>query len=101
MVSFESRQYSVPFAYVGQMVEIRGCHASVQILADCQVLARHPRHTAARIVIDERHFDGTATDRVVPPPPLGRMGLRLQQIAAMEPQKRPINLYAALAEVAR
>jgi transposase len=101
MVSFESRQYSVPFAYVGQMVEIRGCHDSVQILADCQILARHARHTDARLVIDERHFDGTATDRVIPPPPLGRMGLRLQQIAAMEPQKRPINLYAALAEVAR
>jgi hypothetical protein len=101
MVSFESRQYSVPFVYVGQMVEIRGCHASVQILADCKILANHPRHTAARVVIDSRHFDGDATDRVLPPPPLGRMGLRLQQIAALEPQRRPINLYAALAEVAR
>jgi transposase len=101
MVSFEARQYSVPFAYVGQMVEIRGCHGCVQILTECQVLARHPRHTEARLVIDNRHFDGTATDRVLPPPPLGRMGLRLQQIAAMEPQKRPINIYAALAEVAR
>lgn len=101
MVSFESRQYSVPFAYVGQMVEIRGCHATVQILADCKILASHPRHTDARLVIDEKHFDGEATDRVLPPPPLGRMGLRLQQIAALEPQRRPINLYAALAEVAR
>lgn len=101
MVSFESRQYSVPFAYVGQMVEIRGCHATVQILSDCKILASHPRHTEARIVIDQKHFDGEATDRVLPPPPLGRMGLRLQQIAALEPQRRPINLYAALAEVAR
>ena len=101
MVAFESRQYSVPFAYVGQMVEIRGCHDSVQILANCMVLASHPRHTEARLVIDQKHFDGTATDRVLPPPPLGRMGLRLQEIAAMEPQRRPINLYAALAGVAR
>jgi transposase len=101
MVAFESRQYSVPFAYVGQMVEIRGCHDSVQILADCTTLASHPRHTEARLVIDQKHFDGTATDRVLPPPPLGKMGLRLQQIAALEPQRRPINLYAALAEVAR
>ena len=101
MVSFESRQYSVPFAYVGQMVEIRGCHATVQILADCRILASHPRHTEARLVIEPKHFDGAATDRVIPPPPLGRMGLRLQQIAALEPQRRPINLYAALAEVAR
>jgi transposase len=101
MVNFESRQYSVPFAYVGQMVEIRGCHATVQVLADCKILANHPRHTEARIVIDPRHFDGAATDRVLPPPPLGRMGRRLQEIAALEPQRRPINLYAALAEVAR
>jgi transposase len=101
MVSFESRQYSVPFAYVGELVEIRGCHATVQILADCKILASHPRHSEARLVIDPKHFDGDATDRVLPPPPLGRMGLRLQQIAALEPQRRPINLYAALAEVAR
>ncbi|HEX5107507.1 MAG TPA: IS21 family transposase [Vicinamibacterales bacterium] len=101
LVSFESRQYSVPFAYVGEMVEIRGCHATVQILADCRMLASHPRHTEARLVIDPKHFDGNATDRVLPPPPLGRMGLRLQEIAALEPQRRPINLYAALAEVAR
>lgn len=74
---------------------------TVQILADCRILASDPRHTDARLVIDQRHFDGEATDRVLPPPPLGKMGLRLQQIAALEPQRRPINLYAALAEVAR
>lgn len=101
LVAFESRHYSVPFAYVGQTVEVRGCHATVQVLADCKILASHPRHTEARLVLDPRHFDGAATDRVLPPPPLGRMGLRLQEIAAMEPQRRPINLYAALAEVAR
>jgi transposase len=101
LVAFESRQYSVPFTYVGEMVEVRGCHGRVQVLADCNVLASHPRHTEARVVIDPRHFDGVATDRVLPPPPLGRMGQRLQEIAAMEPQRRPIDLYAALAEVAR
>jgi hypothetical protein len=29
------------------------------------------------------------------------MGRRLQAIAALEPQRRPLDLYAALAEVAR
>jgi hypothetical protein len=29
------------------------------------------------------------------------MGRRLAEIAAMEPQQRPLDLYAALAEVAR
>jgi hypothetical protein len=52
-------------------------------------------------VIDPRHYEGEATARVLPPLPLGRMGKRLQAIAEMEPQKRPLDLYAALAEVAR
>jgi hypothetical protein len=29
------------------------------------------------------------------------MGRRLQEIAAMKPEQRPMDLYAALAEVAR
>jgi transposase len=101
MVAFEARQYSVPFVLVGETVEIRGCHGRVQVLADCRIVASHPRHTEERIVIDPSHFEGAATKRVVPPPPLGRMGRRLQEIAALEPEKRPIDLYAALAEVAR
>jgi transposase len=101
LVAFEGRQYSVPFAYVGQAVEVRGCHGQVQILADCRILASHARHTQARIVLAPEHFDGAATSRVVPPPPLGRMGRRLQEIAALEPQRRPMDLYAALAEAAR
>ena len=32
---------------------------------------------------------------------IGGMRRRLQEIAALEPEKRPIDLYAALAEVAR
>ena len=52
-------------------------------------------------MIDPRHYEGEATADVLPPLPLGRMGRRLQSIAELEPQKRPIDLYAALAEVAR
>ena len=53
------------------------------------------------MLIDQAHFEGNAQDHVLPPVPLGRMGRRLAEIAAMEPQRRPIDLYAALAEVAR
>jgi hypothetical protein len=53
------------------------------------------------VVIDPRHYEGEATGTVLPPTPLGKMGRRLQQIAAMTPQQRPLDLYAALAEVAR
>src|SRR5688572_17501794 len=34
LVSFEGRQYSVPFAHVGRAVEVRGCARTVQILAN-------------------------------------------------------------------
>ena len=56
---------------------------------------------AKRIVIDPRHYEGEATKTVMPPLPLGRMGRRLQEIVEMTPQTRPLDLYAALAEVAR
>jgi len=101
MVSFEHRSYSVPFRYCGRRVEVRGCASSVQILADGQVVASHPRHTRHRLLIDPAHFEGLSTDQVTAPPPLGRMGRRLQAIADMAPQQRPVDLYAALAEVAR
>jgi len=101
LVHFEGRSYSVPFALLGRRVEVRGCPGRVQILAEGRVVASHARHTRERIVIDPRHYEGEATEAVLPPPPLGRMGRRLQEIAAMPPQLRPLDLYAALAEVAR
>jgi hypothetical protein len=38
---------------------------------------------------------------VTAPPPLGRMGARMQELAAAPVARRSIDLYAALAEVAR
>ena len=99
-VNFESRAYSVPFAFVGQQVEVRGCHATVQILAGASIIAVHPRGTAERIVLAPAHFEGAATDTVLPPQPLGKMGRRLEEIASMKPENRPLDLYAALAEAA-
>ncbi len=100
-VSFEGRRYSVPFAWMDRRVEVRGCARTVQIYAGGRIVAQHPRHGRERIVLDPRHYEGEATCDVLPPIPLGRMGRRLAEIAAMEPQKRPLDLYAALAEVAR
>ena len=54
-----------------------------------------------RLLIDPAHCEGPSTLEVQAPPPLGRMGARLQQIAALAPEQRPLDLYAALAEVAR
>ena len=100
-VAFEARRYSVPFSRMGKVVTVHGCSRVVQVWADGRVIAEHPRQGRERIVIDPRHYEGEATADVLPPLPLGRMGRKLQSIAELEPQKRPIDLYAALAEVAR
>jgi hypothetical protein len=52
-------------------------------------------------VLDPGHDEGPGDERVAPPVPLGRMGRRLQEIALQPVECRPIDLYAALAEVAR
>ena len=39
--------------------------------------------------------------QVLPPKPLGRMARKLQEIASLPVERRPVDLYAALAEVAR
>jgi transposase len=101
LVSFEGRQYSVPFAWVGQTVEVRGAPGTVQIIGGNAIVAEHARHTDTRLVIDPSHYEGPATDRILPPTPLGRLSRRLQAIAAMPVAQRPMDLYAALAEVAR
>jgi hypothetical protein len=101
LVNFEGRQYSVPFRYLGRRVEVRGCAGRVQVLADGLIIAEHPRGTAQRLVTDPSHYDGPSTREILAPPPLGRMGTRLAEIAAMVPERRPVDLYAALVEVAR
>lgn len=101
LVNFEAHQYSVPFRYLGQPVEIRGCAGRVQVLAAGTIIADHARHTPELLVLDPAHYEGAPTGTVLPPTPLGRMGTRLAELAALTPERRPLDLYAALAEVAR
>ena len=101
LVNFEGRHYSVPFRYVRQRVEVRGLAGHVEIRTGGAVVATHPRGTAARLVTDPAHYEGASTGRVVAPPPLGRLGRRLQELAAAPVARRSVDLYAALAEVAR
>jgi hypothetical protein len=100
-ISFEGRTYSVPFVLCGLAVEVRGCAEVVQVLPDGRVVAEHPRHSRARLLLDPAHYEGPGDDRVTPPVPLGRMGQRLQEIIQQPVERRPLDLYAALAEVAR
>jgi transposase len=102
-VHFEGRTYVIPFSYVGREVEVRGCSGLVQILdpQTAAVLISYPRHSQERILIDPACYEGPGTAGVLPPKPLGRMARKLQEIAALPVERRPVDLYAALAEVAR
>lgn len=101
MVHFENHSYPVPFIYVGTEVEVRGCAGKVQILAEGRVIREYPRGTRERLIYDPSCYEGEGDERVVPPPPLGKMGSRLQEIMDMPVEERPLDLYAALTEVAR
>lgn len=102
-IRFEGRTYIVPFAYVGQQVEVRGCSGFIQIVdrGSGKIVAQYERGTQTRLLIDPRCYEGHATERVEAPKPLGRMARKLQEIMDTPVQKRPLDLYAALAEVAR
>ena len=52
-------------------------------------------------MIDPVCYEGPGTADVLPPKPLGRMARKLQEITALPVERRPVDLYAALAEVAR
>jgi hypothetical protein len=62
LVSFEGRRYSLPFRWLGRLVEVRGTAQHVVIYADGAEVARHPRHTARRLLIEPAHYEGPATE---------------------------------------
>lgn len=105
LISFEGRRYSVPFTWVQRRVEVRGTARDVVVFADGAEIARHPRGSAARLVLDPAHYDGPSTDRVQAPTPLGRRA-RLQLAAlpgwpAPAAVARPLSAYVDLIEQAR
>lgn len=106
LVSFEGRRYSVPFRWVGRLVEVRGTAQHVVILADGRELARHARHTARRLVLEPTHYEGPSTATVRAPTPLGhRARLQLATQLAGVPGlpapaavARPLSEYLTLLE---
>lgn len=113
LVSFEGRRYSVPFGWIGRDVEIYGACAHVIIRAQGREIARHPRHSRERLVLDPTHYEGESTDRVLRPTPLGfRSRLQLASLSgpsraallllpAREKIARPLDRYVQLVEAAR
>ncbi|MGC8724563.1 MAG: IS21 family transposase [Acidobacteriota bacterium] len=101
LVCFEGRQYSVPFVHALTRVEVRGYPAQVRIYAQGRLVAEHPRGTPGRLVIDPAHYDGTGTEGVIPPVPLGKMGRAMQELWSSPVQVHAMEAYARLSEVAR
>lgn len=104
LVSFEGRRYSVPFAWVDRLVEVRGTARHVVVLSEGRELARHPRGTARRLVLEATHYDGPSTPTVLRPTPLGtRARLQLAGVGLPSPAAvaRPLSAYVALVEEAR
>jgi transposase len=100
-IHFEGRVYSVPFVLCGLAVTVHGCAEVVQVLHHGRVVAEHPRHSRCRLLLEPSHYEGPGDERVSPPVPLGQMGQKLQEILQLPVESRPLDLYAALAEVAR
>ncbi len=65
------------------------------------MLVSYPRGTERRLLIDPRCYEGAETEEVQAPKPLGRLSRKLMELAAQPVQKRSLELYAELAEVAR
>ena len=108
LVSFEGRQYAVPFPHAGRAVQVRGAPGKVQILADGQVVQEYPRGTKARLLVDQSCYDpanvstfkpaksGLLEQKVVPPAPLGRVGRTIVAEKSWEAATRPLADYEAL-----
>ncbi|MGQ0642068.1 MAG: hypothetical protein ACT4P6_15065 [Gemmatimonadaceae bacterium] len=66
-------------------------------------MARHPRGTARRLVLDAAHYEGDSTPTVLRPTPLGmRARLQLSGVGLPAPTAiaRPLSAYVALVEEA-
>lgn len=104
LISFEGRQYSVPFGWIGREVEVIGTAHHVVIRAAGQEQARHERHTRARLLVEQAHYEGASTDRVTAPVPLGVRGrTQVARTALPAPAavQRPLETYIALVERTR
>lgn len=102
LVHFEGRQYAVPFAYTLQEVEVRGLAETVLIL-DSRTgseLMRYARRTPERLLIDSRCYEGERTATVLPPVPLGALAQRIADLQVDQVERRSVDWYAELAEVA-
>lgn len=92
-VSFEGRHYSVPFRLVGRDVSVRGCEATVEIFSGAERVATFPRHTECRALIDQAHYEGSSSEEVTAPVPLGEVARQIVLARSWEAPRRSIEVY--------
>lgn len=98
-VSFEANRYSVPFQYVGAVVEIED-EKNGQLRFHCggQLIAEHPKSMGRhQIVSIKKHFEGICNTSSRP---VGEPTPRYVPQAAPEVLERPLSVYDSLMEEA-
>lgn len=98
LVRFESREYSVPYRFVGRSVQVRGTGSEVQVFSAGELIARYPRGTKARLLIDQSCYEpqsGDSGDHLMPTP-LGRLGREIVMDKSWEAAARPLAEYENL-----
>ena len=80
----------------------------MQILVDGEIVQEYPRHTKARLLVDQACYDpakvssfrpansGATEQRVQAPAPLGRIGRAIVADKSWEAAQRPLSDYEAL-----
>lgn len=99
LVSFEGRQYQVPFPLIRRTVEVRGCSDTVEILSANKVIKTYPRRTECRLLVDQGCYEGDGDDRVHRPTPLGRVARSIVMERSWEAHARSIEEYAKVIDM--
>lgn len=98
LVSFEGRQYQVPFVLMRRQVEVRGCVDTVEIFSEGRLVCTYPRGTACRLLIDQECYEGEGDDRVARPTPLGAVARKIVLARSWETNARSVEQYARMVE---
>lgn len=98
-VSFEANRYTVPFQYVGSVVEIEDeKNGTLRFYCGGQLVAEHPKSMGRhQIVSNKKHFEGI---RSISSRPVGEPTPRYVPQTAPEVLERSLSVYDSLMEEA-
>ncbi|GAC41893.1 Mu transposase domain-containing protein, partial [Paenibacillus popilliae] len=96
-VSFEANRYTVPFQYVGSIVEVQDeKNGTLHFYAGGQLIAEHPKSMGRhQIVSNKKHFEGI---RSIASRPVGEPTPRYVTQTTPEVLERSLSVYDSLME---